>query len=141
MSILCYNTAILDHLAEYFLYLAGAPSFWFSINSGYDHEFHLSWRLGMTAYDYECILVATKFAEHHRTRGFSIKLTNLNAFLTGHRFCTSNGAVSFEVATSKVDYNAFINGTKSTKGREIFHFIRIGILPVKLRCRNILMVE
>ena len=44
MLILCYDTTILDHLAEYFLYLAAAPSFWFSINSSYDHEFHLSQR-------------------------------------------------------------------------------------------------
>jgi hypothetical protein len=33
-----YGTTILDHLAEYFLYLAAAPSFWFSLNSSYDHE-------------------------------------------------------------------------------------------------------
>ena len=81
----------------------------------------------MIAYDYECILVAAKFAEHHKTRGFSIKLSNLNAFLTGHRFCPSNGTVSFEVATSKMDCNAFINRTKPTKCREICHFIQIGI--------------
>jgi hypothetical protein len=56
---LSYDTTILDHLAEYFLYLAAAPSFWFSINSSYDHEFHLSRRFGMAPDDYECILGAT----------------------------------------------------------------------------------
>jgi hypothetical protein len=51
-----YDTTILDHLAEYFLYLAAAPLFWFSLNSSYDHEFHLSRRLGMIPFDYECIM-------------------------------------------------------------------------------------
>jgi hypothetical protein len=59
-------------------------------------------------------MIASNLAEHHQKFGFTIKLTNLNAFLTGHRFCTSSGTVSFEVATSKMDYNAFINGTKPT---------------------------
>ena len=53
---LSYDTTILDHLAEYFLYLAAAPSFWFSINSSYDHEFHLSHRLGIEAMQQEWIV-------------------------------------------------------------------------------------
>jgi len=63
---LSYDNTILDHLAVYFLYLAAAPSFWFSINSSYDHEFHLSRRLGMIPYGYECIMVAAKLAEKMR---------------------------------------------------------------------------
>ena len=83
-----YDTTILDHLAEYFLYLAAAPSFWFSLNSSYDHEFHLSRRLGMSPDDYECIMVAAKLAEFHKTRGFFINLCRLKAFLAGHWFTT-----------------------------------------------------
>ena len=82
----------------------------------------------MTPDDYECILVAAKLAVFNKTLGFIFKLTNLNAFLTGHRFCTSNDTVSFEVATSKMDYNAFINGTTPTKDRVNCHFIWIGVL-------------
>jgi hypothetical protein len=81
MSFSSYDTTILDHLAEYFLYLAAAPSFWFSLNSSYDHEFHLSRRLGMSPDDYECIMVAAKLAEFHKKRGFF-------AFLAGHWFTT-----------------------------------------------------
>ena len=69
---LSYDTTILDHLAEYFLYLAAAPLFWFSINSSYDHEFHLSRRFGMTQDAYECILVAANLAEFHKKWGFII---------------------------------------------------------------------
>ncbi len=61
-----FGTTILDHLAEYFLYLAAAPSFRFSLNSSYDHEFHLSRQLGMSPDDYECIMVAAKLAEFHK---------------------------------------------------------------------------
>jgi hypothetical protein len=46
----------LDHLAEYMIYLSTAPSFWFSINSSYDHEFHLSRRLGIEAMQQEWIV-------------------------------------------------------------------------------------
>jgi hypothetical protein len=54
---LSYDTTILDHLAEYLLYLSAAPSFWFSIsNSSYDQEFHLSRRLGIEAMQQEWIV-------------------------------------------------------------------------------------
>jgi hypothetical protein len=38
-----YDGTILDHLAEHVLYLSTASSFWFRLDSSYDHEFHLSW--------------------------------------------------------------------------------------------------
>jgi hypothetical protein len=49
-------------------------------------------------------MIAANLAERHRKFGFTIKLTLLNAFLNGHRFCTSNGTVPFEVATNRMDY-------------------------------------
>jgi hypothetical protein len=123
-----FDGRFLDHLAEYMIYLSTAPSFWFSLNSSHEHDFHLSKRFGMIPHDYECIMIASNLAERHQKFGFTIKLTNLNAFLTGHRFCTSNDTVSFEVATSKMDYSAFINGTKPTKDRNNIHMIKIGVL-------------
>jgi len=41
-----YDGTKLDHLAEHMLYLSTASSFWFSLDSSYDHEFHLSRQLG-----------------------------------------------------------------------------------------------
>jgi hypothetical protein len=87
---LSYDGGLLGHLAEHMLYLTTAPSFWYSLNSSYDHEFHLSKRFGMIPHDYECIMIAANLAERHRKFGFTIKLTLLNAFINGHRFCTSN---------------------------------------------------
>ena len=121
-----YDTTILDHLAEYFLYLAAATSFWFSINSSYDHEFHLSRRFGMSPDDYECIMVAAKLAEHHKNWGFVINECQLKAFLSSHWF-TTNSTVTFEVDTKKMDLNACINGV-SAECRVKCHFLRIGIL-------------
>ena len=88
------------------IYLSTASSFWFSLDSSYDHEFHLSKRFGMIPHDYLCIMIAANLAERHRKFGFTIKLTLLNAFLSGHRFCTSNGTVPFECATNRMEYNA-----------------------------------
>ena len=67
-------------------------------------------KFGMIPNDYECIMIAANLAERHRKFGFTIKLTLLNAFLNGHRFCTSNGTVPFEVATNRMDYNALPAG-------------------------------
>ena len=41
-----YFNISLDHLAEHMIHLSTASSFWFSLNSSYDNEFHLSKRLG-----------------------------------------------------------------------------------------------
>ena len=40
-----YAGSLLDHLAEYMIYLSTASSFRFSLDSSYDHEFHLSQQL------------------------------------------------------------------------------------------------
>ncbi len=55
MSKICYGS-LLDHLAEYMIYLSTASSFWLSLNSVYDHEFHLSQWLGISPQAYEYLL-------------------------------------------------------------------------------------
>ena len=68
-----YDGSLLDHLAEYLIYLSSSSSFWFSLNSRYEHDFHLSKRLGMTSQDYEYLLVAADLAHVDKKRwGFSI---------------------------------------------------------------------
>jgi hypothetical protein len=57
-------------------------------------------------------MIAANLAERHRKFGFTIKLTLLNAFLNGYRFCTSNGTVPFEVATNMMNYNALPAGCR-----------------------------
>jgi hypothetical protein len=125
-----YDGSLLDHLAEYLIYLSSSSSFWFSLNSRYEHDFHLSKRLGMTPKDYEYLLVAADLAHIDKRWGFSIKMMKWRLFLEGHRFTTINCDGTFEVDLKKVDLNAFIQG-ESAKHRENVHFIRIGVLHAK----------
>ena len=122
-----YDGSMLDHLAEYLIYLSSSSSFWFSLNSSYDHDFHLSKRLGITSKDYEFLLVAADLAHIDKRWGFSIKMMKWRLFLEGHRFTTINCDGTIEVDVKKVDLNAFIQG-ESAKHREPFIFIRIGVL-------------
>jgi hypothetical protein len=52
----------LDVLAKYVVYLATAPSYWYTLNSSYDDKFHLSHRLGLDEDDYQYLLVAVGLA-------------------------------------------------------------------------------
>jgi hypothetical protein len=103
---------LLDHLAEHMLFLSTASLFWYSLNSSYDHGFHLSQRLGMTQKDYEYLFVAANLAHYHLTWGFTIFVDWLKMFREGHRFYISadGTAGSFEVATKKIDLRACILG-------------------------------
>jgi hypothetical protein len=117
----------LDHLADHLIYLSTATSFWYSLDSSYDHEFHLSKRLGISPQDYEYLLVAAQLAHFHTKWGFSIKKLKWKLFIEGHRFTANNCTATFEVDVKKLDLDAFINGV-SPKHRVKSHFIRIGIL-------------
>ena len=112
-----YDGSLLDHLAEYMRFLATASSFWFSLDSSYDHEFHLSKRFGMSPQDYERLLVAAHLAHFHEKWGFSIKKVNWNLFVEGHRFkMTTNCTGTFEVDAKKLDIHACINGVSPKLG-------------------------
>ncbi len=94
----------MDHLAEHMLFLSTASLFWYSLDSSYDHGFHLSQWLGMTQKDYEYLFVAANLAHYHPTWGFTILVDRLKMFLGGHRFYISadGTAGSFEVTTKKM---------------------------------------
>jgi hypothetical protein len=124
---LSYDGSLLDHLAQHMIFLSTAPSFWYSLNSSYDHGFHLSRRLGITPHDYEHLLAAANLAHYHPKWGFTILVDRWKMFLDGHHFCTSKGTGSFEVDMKKLDINACILGV-SAKHRVKVHVIRIGII-------------
>jgi hypothetical protein len=69
-----YDGTLLEHLAEHIIYLSTAYSFWFSLNSSYDHGCHLSKQMGsMSPQDYE-YLAAANLSHFHQNWGFSIKI-------------------------------------------------------------------
>jgi hypothetical protein len=117
-----YDGTLLDHLAEHMVYLSIASSFWFSLDLSYDHECHLSKRLGMSPQAFEYLLVAAQLAHFHKKWAFSIKKVNWKLFIKGHRFATTNCMGLFEVDAKTVDLNAFMNGM-SPKQRVRSHFV------------------
>jgi hypothetical protein len=126
-----YNSVSHHHLADHLLYLSSSSSFWFSLNSSYDHEFHLSKRLGMSPQDYEYLLMALDLASIHKRWGFSIKVMKWKVFLEGYLFSTINCDGMFEVDTKK-------NGLQR-RGRRLLSFglaFCMPILPEKLRCKK-----
>ena len=124
-----YNSISHHHLADHLIYLSSSSSFWFRLNSRYDHEFHLSKRLGMSPQDYEYLLMALDLASIHKRWGFSIKVMKWKVFLEGYLFSTINCDCdgTFEVDRKKMDIDAFIQGESSNKRKDIA-FIRIGVL-------------
>jgi hypothetical protein len=124
-----YDGTLLDHLAKHIMYLSTASSFWFSLNSSYDHDCHLSKQLGMSPQDYEYLLVAADLARVHQQWGFCIKISKWKLFLEGHLFVTTNCMGTMEVDAKKLDLNAYVNGV-SPKNRQQIYFIRIGVLDV-----------
>jgi hypothetical protein len=126
MAMSYYNYS-LDHLANHLIHLSSSSSFWFSLNSSYDNEFHLSKRLGITPQDYEFLLVSADLAHFHKIWGFSIKMMKLKLFLEGQLFTTINCDGTMEVEEKKVDLNAFMKG-EPPKHRGRVYFIWIGIL-------------
>ena len=48
---------LLDHIAELLLFLSDAPSFWFTVNTSYDHGRHLASRFCSNIEDYEVLLI------------------------------------------------------------------------------------
>ena len=123
-----YNNS-LGHLANHLIYLSSSSSFWFSLNSSYDHEFHLSKRLGMSPQDYEYLLMALDLARIDKRWGFSILVMKWKVFLEGYLFSTINCACdgTFEVDRKKMDIDAFIQGESANKRKDIA-FIWIGVL-------------
>ncbi len=124
-----YDGTLLEHLADHIMYLSTASSFWFSLNSSYDHGCHLSKQMGMSPQDYEYLLVAANLAHFHQKRGFSIKILMWKLFLEGHLFATTYCTDTVVVEAKKLDLDAYVNGV-SPKNRQQLYFIQIGVLAV-----------
>jgi hypothetical protein len=124
--------SLLDHLAAHVLFLSTASSFWYSIDSSYDHECHLSQRLGVSPQAYEYLLVVANLAYFHPKWGFSIKTRMWQPFIDGHRFSASHDRGTFEINSKKLGLTSFILGV-SPKHRVRSNFIWIGILAVDSR--------
>jgi hypothetical protein len=122
-----YDGTKLDHLAKHMLYLSTASLFWFSLDSSYDHEFHLSQQLGMSPQAYEYLLVAANLAHFHTKWGFSIKKRKWGLFIEGHQFSSRHCMGTFEIDSKTIDLKFVCQwSVSSAQGKETIY--RIGII-------------
>jgi hypothetical protein len=71
-----------DHIAVFLIFLSSAPSFWFLLNTSYDHGCHLANRFHLYPNEYEALLIVAGLASYTRF-GFQIKAGAWSKFLGG----------------------------------------------------------
>jgi len=79
--------SILAALADLLIFLSGAKSYWYTLNTCHEHGIHLANRFGMTHEHYVALLVAADLAKY--VNGvLTIKLFQWENFLhlQGHHF-------------------------------------------------------
>ncbi len=118
------SDSILNHIKEYLIFISDAQSFWYTLNTSYNHDFHLASRFRLEPNDYEVLLIVAGLALNMRF-GFAIKPTARRKFLSGHRFAVHNRAIKFE--QKKIDLDAYINGAPlSEQNQRKFYVVRVG---------------
>jgi len=74
---------ILDQIAKFFFLLSDGPLYWFTLNTSYDHAFHLSKLLGMDDSDFKALLIAGNLARYKGGGHSSSRQMSGNHFLLG----------------------------------------------------------
>ncbi len=114
----------MDHIADYLKFISGAQSFWYTLNTSYNHDCHLASRFRLEPNDYEVLLVIAGLALYTRF-GFAIKPTAWRQYLGGHWFAVDGCAIKSE--QKQIDIDAIINGTTpSRSNRGKFYVVQIG---------------
>jgi hypothetical protein len=65
---------ILDHIANFLKFISNTQSFWFTLDTSYNHGCHLANRFRLESNDYEVLLVVAGLASYTRF-GFAVKPT------------------------------------------------------------------
>ena len=127
-------------LAQYFVSLATSPSYWFTLNSSSDDEYHLFHRLGLTNYDdYKNLLVAAGLARF--TGGqFCIQRYQWENFCGHEYFITDTNTDEVLECTRKSKRNCmppskFIfeierKNMRNNGERQSFYTLRIGKMAI-----------
>jgi hypothetical protein len=68
------SEALLDHIANFLKFISIAQSFWFSLNTSYDHGCHLANRFRLDPDEYQALLIVAGLA-HYTRFGFAMKPT------------------------------------------------------------------
>ena len=68
------SEALLDHIANFLKFISNTQSFWFTLDTSYNHGCHLTNRFRLEPNDYEVLLVVAGLA-HYTRYGFAMKPT------------------------------------------------------------------
>ena len=93
----------MDHIADFLKFISSAQSFWFSLNTSYNHGCHLASRFRLDPDEYEALLIVAGLASYTRF-GFQIKADAWRKFLGGRRFVINDCPIEFE--QKKIDYGS-----------------------------------
>ena len=118
------SESILDHIAEMLRFISNTQSFWFTLETSYNHGCHLANRFRLEPNDYEVLLVVAGLA-HYTRFGFAMKPTAWSKFLGGHRFASDDCEI--ELNNEKIDLDTYIDGTPPSRlKRKKVYIVRIG---------------
>jgi hypothetical protein len=118
------SEALLDRIADFLKFISNTQSYWFTLNTSYDHGCHLTNRSRLDQKEYEAVLIVAGLANYTRF-GFQIKAGTWRKFLGGHWFVADGCTI--ELAQKRLDLNAYINGTPPSRlTRRDFYVVRIG---------------
>ncbi len=92
MSLRCES--ILDHITNYLKFISEAQSFWFSLDTSYDHGCHLANQIQLEPQEYEVLLIVADLTSFTRF-GFQVKLTAWKKFLSGLQFESDDCTIKF----------------------------------------------
>ncbi len=56
------SESILDHITDYLKFISGAQSFWYTLNTSYNYDYHLASRFRLELNNYEVLLVVASLA-------------------------------------------------------------------------------
>jgi len=119
------SEALLDHIADFLKFISSPQSFWFTLNTSYDHGCHLASRFRLDQEEYEALLIVAGLVSYTRF-GFQIKADAWRKFLGGHRFVADDCPIELDI--KKIDLDAYIDGTTPSRLKQKkFYVIRIGI--------------
>ena len=97
----------MDHIADFLKFISSTQSYWFSLDTSYDHGCHLASRFRLDLDEYQVLLIVAGLASFTRF-GFQIKATAWRKFLGGRRFVIDDCPIEFE--QKKIDLDAYISG-------------------------------
>jgi hypothetical protein len=118
------SDVLFDHNADFLKFISSAQSFWFSLNTSYDHGCHLASHIRLDPNQYEALLTVAGLASY-TSFGFQIKADAWRKFLCGRRFVADDCRIEFE--QKKIDLDVYINGTPQSRLQQRKFYVAVAV--------------